>query len=408
MKAIPASLCVRCKGGRNLCGLGYCPLLSRVQLKPKFDMTLKEEYFGPSTNVFVGRFGYPNVNVGPLSVILVDDGTDALEIIDDPQQWFGMPYQKIIELRSLMMRSKREHNVRASSRFVEENQLLALARDPTDVELHFKKRPAYKMDFSDVHQPMGPSAPLRSMRITENVKISRAVESVVSDELKAKDAMIALYEKQESVYKVISILSSGALGLQDDKKLVPTRWSITAVDDTLSKHLLQRVRESPSINEYRVYESTFLYNDVCILLMPGAWEYEAFESWAPGSLWASHASTYYMIEEYEPHEGRGTYAQDMGGCYYSTRFAVAEALSIEGKQARCIAFREVRPQYIIPVGVWQVRENVRNAMRSYKKFATLEEALTYIQAKMRIPMAEYRKRSRVLSQKKLLDYVKPP
>lgn len=401
-KTIPVSLCVRCKGGRNLCGLGYCPLLSRVQLKPKFDQTLKEEFFGPSTNVFVGRFGYPNVNVGPLSVIQIDGQTN-LELIDDPAKWFGMPYEKIVEMRSLMMRSERRNEVTLRTRFVEDNQLLALAERPVDVELRFSKRPKYTMNFSDVHQPMGPTAPLREMRIVDNVKISKTVENVTADELKAREAMTTLYSKQESVYKIMSVLSSGALGVK--KKLVPTRWSITVVDDTLSKHLLQSVRECPSINEYRVYESSFLYNDLCVLLMPGQWEYEAFESWAPGSMWAKFAQNYYMIEEYEPYEGRSDYASEMGGCYYSTRLAVAEALATERRQARCIAFREVRPQYIIPVGVWQVRENVRNAMKSScKKFATLEEALEYISTKMTIPMDAYRKRSRLLTQKRLWDY----
>ena len=145
MRAIPASLCVRCKGGRNLCGLGYCPLLSRVQLKPKFDATLGENFFGPSTNVFVGRFRYPNVNVGPLSVVMPE--RVDLGLIDDPAKWFGMPYDKIIEMRSLMMRSERRNDVKLRTRFVEDNQLLALAERPVDVELHFSKRPKYTMDF---------------------------------------------------------------------------------------------------------------------------------------------------------------------------------------------------------------------------------------------------------------------
>ena len=387
--------------------MGYCPLLSRVQLKPKFDATLGENFFGPSTNVFVGRFGYPNVNVGPLSVVMPE--RVDLGLIDDPAKWFGMPYDKIIEMRSLMMRSERRNDVKLRTRFVEDNQLLALAERPVDVELHFSKRPKYTMDFSDVHQPMGPSASLKTMAIVDNVKVSRTVDGVVRDDLKARDAMVTLYEKGESVYKIMSVLSSGALGKQKSQKLVPTRWSITAVDDTMSKHLLSEVRECPSINDYRVYESEFLSNRVCILLAPGAWEYDSFESWAPGSVWARFAERFYIIHEYEPHEGRSDYASEMGGCYYSTRLAVAEALAAERRQARCIAFREVGEQYVIPVGVWQVRENVRNAMRSpSRRFATMEEALAYVGTRMRIQMDEYRKRSVMLRQKKIGDFFKRP
>jgi hypothetical protein len=66
---------------------------------------------------------------------------------------------------------------------------------------------------------------------------------------------------------------------------VPTRWSITAVDDILSKDLREKVKTYPEINEYRVYESRYLDNIFEVLMLPQAWSYEAMEAWYPGTIW---------------------------------------------------------------------------------------------------------------------------
>ena len=49
-----------------------------------------------------------------------------------------------------------------------------------------------------------------------------------------------------------------------------------------------------------------------------------------------------MIGDYEEYFGRKTYAK-VGGCYYSTRLAVAEELERERKQAAAIVLRETYP-----------------------------------------------------------------
>jgi len=52
----------------------------------------------------------------------------------------------------------------------------------------------------------------------------------------------------------------------------------------------------------------------------------------------------------------------MGGATIG-RLAVLEHLSKVHRQAKVFIFREAYPDYILPVGVWQVRENCRNAMK---------------------------------------------
>ena len=293
-------LCVICKGGRNLCGNRRCPLLPRFSIAPKIDKDRKD-FFWPGYSVFVGRMGYPNVNTGPLVAIEDKPG------IDSPASWFGMEYSNVIELRSSLMRSKQAENVFSKSRFVRDSQEIALASKPTDVEMLFKGKPFFRASFSDVFQPMGPSVSVQKLELAENPKVPLHIEKLVSDELKASEAGARMYGKGDDVYKISNILSSGALGLERAKKLVPTRWSITAVDDMVAKQLMCKIRDCQSINEYIVFESQYLDNHFVTLMMPGAWEFENFESWAPGSTWAKGLKDTEILEEYEPFGGRKSY-----------------------------------------------------------------------------------------------------
>jgi hypothetical protein len=64
----------------------------------------------------------------------------------------------------------------------------------------------------------------------------------------------------------------------------------------------------------------------------------------------------------------------------------------------------------MPVGVWQVRENVRNAMRQKPyTFNTLDEALKWVVGKFQIPLQRWIMRSELLKnalfQKKITDFL---
>jgi hypothetical protein len=91
--------------------------------------------------------------------------------------------------------------------------------------------------------------------------------------------------------------------------------------------------------------------------------------------------------------------------------AVGELLVKERRQASVVVLREAHPGYILPVGVWQVRENVRNAMKQKPlKYNTLEEALARIASRFQIPLEHWIERSKLLKdalfQKKITDYFK--
>jgi hypothetical protein len=391
-------MCIICKGSRALCGNRSCPLLPRFEIKPKVPLD-KSEFFGPGYSVFVGRMGYPNVMAGPL--VAIEDKPD----IDSPAAWYGQDYSKVIELRSSLLRSKHGESVFSRSRFVRDSQEVALASKPTDVEMLFKGKPFFRASFSDVTQPMGPSVSIEKLELAGNPRVPAHIEKLVSDELKAREAGFRMYEKGEDVYRISNILSSGALGLERNKKLVPTRWSITGTDDMVAKELMKDVREFPSINEFLVFESQYLDNHFVVLMMPGAWEFENFEAWKPGSTWAKGLKATEIIEEYEPFQGRKDYAEMQGGGYYASRIACVEKLVEMRRQARVIVFREISEGYIIPLGVWVVRETARHAYKNMPMtFSTLNEALSYANTRLRIPVSEYVKQSGLLKQKKLSDF----
>lgn len=407
MKAVqrlrPASreLCLACKGGRLLCHRPYCPLLKRVNIQGPVEAGLKEHLFGPSPSIFVGWKGYPQVFAGPLTS-LEDEGAARL---DDPAQWYGASLDEIIRMRSLLVRSKVRVDVHRRPALVEKAQEIALSMKPVDTEVEFEKKPSYGLSFSPVSQPLGPSAVLKNLHVAENPQIPRKVDAVVSDELKASDAAFELYRSGYDVYYLTRILSSGTLGLESRRKLVPTRWSITATDDTLGRRLTEEIRNYPPVDDYLVYSNTYLENHFEVLLMPRRWEFEQFEAWAPDTLWTAGYTEPAINRESEGYGGRTEYAAQEGGGYYASRLAVLEGLARMRRQAGVVVFREIYEGYVIPVGVWEVRENVRRAMAGApSRFSTLGEALGAAAPRLKIPLGEYLGRSYLLRQRRLEEF----
>ncbi len=394
--------CQICKNTRPYCIHKSYHIERPKEIEKRVKEKLKKDFFGPSYSVFVGSFGYPQVNMGPLA------GLEETANLDNPSSWFGMSYDQIIELRSMLIRSKQPENVFSRNKFVQENQELALASKTTEVELLFKKEPTYKFVLSDFLQPMGPTATLEKLRITENTKIDRKVEYIVKDDLKAAEASYLLYQNNQDVYKITTILSSGVLGKQENKKLVPSRWSITCVDDVIGKGLIENIKTYSQISNYLVFESSYMDNYFTVLLMPGSWEFENFEVWSPGSNW--HFPTEgKIVEEHEPYDGRTTYANKQAGAYYCVRLAVLEYLERIKKQTKVVVFREVGDGYSVPLGVWVCRETVRNAMKQQPThLGDLKSLLTHLSSKLRVDISDYIKISKILGRRKLTDYFTNP
>jgi hypothetical protein len=409
-EASTSGLCVACKGSRFLCGKTRCPIIVKANYFLKsVPLMRSEDIAGASPpSVFVGRIGYPYVYAGPLVPPVREDTS----IYDLPEFWFGKTIDDIVGFRSMLIRGKHRVHVKKfeeAGKIIEKTRELALAVNPVDVELMLKKKPRGFILLDDEVQPFGPSAPIRDL-LVGNARWDHQIEKAYGDtDLKAANAVLELYSKGVLVTKIQRAFSVGAFGLEKNRRLVPTRWSITAVDSIVSKELMQKVKMFPEISEYRVYESRYLDNIFEVLMIPNAWSYEIIEAWYPGTVWNPSGRNIVMFSDWEGFEGRTTYAE-IGGCYYAARLAVCEQLVKERRQATVIVLREAHPGYIMPVGVWQVRENVRNAMRQKPYvFRTLDEALKWIASRFQIPLHQWIMRSELLKnalfQKKITDFL---
>lgn len=399
---------------RRLSGKAASARLSRVPLP--FPLR-GEAWVGPRPSrslsgtsppgIFVGRFGYPKVNVGPL--LPPFHGDTAL--LDLPEAWLDFALPEIVAFRSSLVRGMRRVAVEDAwqgGRFLDQIQELALASQPADLEMTFSRTPRGGLSADRVAQPFGPSAPLLQMG-NGNVKTDARLERAWADgDLRAQDAILRLYGGGVEVSRIMRALSAGVLGLENGRKLVPTRWSITAVDDTVGLRLLEEIRTHPLIDDVRVYESSRLDNRFLVLLLPRAWSYELLEAWYPGTTWNPSTREIAMIGDSEGYRGRTAYAS-IRGCYYAARFAVAEALGRERRQATAVVLRETHPGHLLPLGVWNVRENVRRALRHpYVSFPDLGQALSYVGTRFEIPLQEWIRQSRLISsalrQRRLTDF----
>jgi len=404
------SLCAICKGTKMLCGKERCPLMVKFYSisKTKRIYDSLDLYGSSPPGVFVGRFGYPKVDIGPLVPPQLGDTS----IMDTPEEWVGKSIDEIVDFRFSLVRGKHRIDVKEfqkGGRIVDFTRELALAVNPLDVEANFQKRPSGRIVMDDEIQPFGPSARLRDLDIG-NPKYDHRIEKAFYDsDLRAAEAVGSLYQNGVLVSKIQKAFSVGAFGEEKRRRFVPTRWSITAVDDILGKSMLKHTKTFPTVDEFRVYDWIELDNRWSVLFMPTSWRYELIEAWYPNTAWNPAGREIYLISSHEHFDGRKTYAQ-IGGCYYAARFAVNELLSSERRQAGVVIFREAHPGYIMPVGVWNVRENVRMTLKQKpSKFDTIDKALSHIGSRMDISMNRWMRNSAILKdymmQRRIDDYV---
>jgi hypothetical protein len=402
--------CVLCRGAKLLCGKARCPVMVRfyyqAKTKPLVE-TLNLEGSSPP-DIFVGRIGYPWVSIGPL----IPPIRGNTFLLGTPELWHGKTIEEIVDFRSQLVRGKHRVHVKdlEKNRIVELTRELALSKFPAESEAEFLKKPSGALVLDDEVQPYGPSAPLKSLTLT-SIKTDHKIEKAFYDtDLKAAEAVFTLFKKAVLVSKIQRAFSAGLFGIGKNRKFVPTRWSITAVDSIISQKLLEKVKDFPLINEFRVYEHVALDNRWIILMVPDYWSYELIEAWYPGTTWNPEGRETAIFSSSEGFEGRSSYAE-IGGCYYAARLAVSEHLEKERRQAQVVILREAHPGYILPVGVWNVRENVRVALKNKPlKFEKFEEALSYISTKLEIPMKKWVENSdllkKILYQRKLQDFMK--
>ena len=383
-------MCIRCRSAQLLCGKPVCPILLKYRA---FERTLPMvggvELAGSSPpGLFVGRFGYPKVSVGPL----LSPEHGSTELLDTPEEWVGRSVSEVIGFRTGLVRGTTRIRVTDAERSIpmlEDLQLLGIAGESVESEATFRRPPRGHLALSDATPPFGPSAPIERVRLDVR-RVDPHLDRLSSDtDANARLAVTELYGRGVRVSRIQRAFSVGVLGRRGRRRLVPTRWSITAVDDLLSRRNLERVRELPELSEVLLYRLTALDNRWLIVLLPGAYRYESIEAWYPNTLWNPSPSQLVVMGDHEWHDGRTTYAA-IGGCYYAARLATSEGLLRLGRQAGVLVLREVHPGEILPLGVWNVREYVRSALRTApERLSGLPELSVRIRDTFAIPLERW-------------------
>ena len=371
------------------------------------ELVKNNEIYGSSPpDIFVGRVGWPNVYIGPLVPPQLGDTS----IMGTPEKWVGKSIPEIVEMRSMLIRGMHLTKVNNvdNGRVEEMVKEIALSDKYGTVDMKLKRRPNSIVRMDENGQPFGPSAPIYDMKLG-NMKANQMLEAAYSDtDMGAATAMIELYEKGLEISKIQKALSAGILGRGVSRRFVPTRWSITATDDTISKDKLARIKQMDIIDSIRIYENIALDNRWIIMMIPGTWEYESMEAWYPNTTWNESGKEIEIGASYESFDGRKGYAE-IGGCYYAARLAVSELLEKIQRQAKVIILREVHPGYIMPVGVWNVREYVRETLRKEPQlFSTVYDAFAFASKKLEIPLKTWIRNSALLKRvlyQKLLNVI---
>jgi len=387
--------CITCKG-RGHCGRPVCPILRRLEeilALPKIGNRI--EGMSPP-EVFVGRYGYPLVRAGPV-IPLGEARTPSM---------LGMDMGEIIAARSQMVRSETKIVVKEAQspgKLLEACQQIAMSSAPVGTEVSFFKPPQGNLQFDGVLSPSGPSGELKNMEITTNPLIPRKVDEIVEDrDAVASVALGELYSSGIGVDHISRMLSLGLLGRK--RKLVPTRWSITASDDMIGKDLKEAVLDKPYVNDYYLFSGEDLGNHFEILLLPRPFSFELIEIWMPRSVWTEDGFIGGDREDARPKKGYSSLA----GGYYAARLAALEHLALLGRQAAVLAVREISEAYYAPLGVWVVREVARKAMSSQPmRLGSLPEAMAEMQRRIKPPASQWRKSVQLLEkpvQRSLMEF----
>ena len=346
-------------------------------------------------SVFVGSHNYPKVFVGPM-VPPIHGNT---ELLDSPEKWKGKTLEEIINFRLNLVRGIQKIPIdQTEGRYIENLQEVTMSSKPTDLDLIFNKKVSSSISIDGESAPFGPIGEIKSANFSGSIS-TKPIEKIFYDkDMKAEDAVLKLYNSGIEISKIQKCFSIGMLGKK--RKLVPTKWSITATDDIISKSIVDEVLENNIIDTSKVFAYEHLGNIFSIILFPHRWIFEMVEAWYSNGILGFGSDN---------EDARGiNHPPHIAGAYFAAKLAVSEYLLKNKIQAGVLIFREIRPEYAIPVGVWQVREGIREAMKQKpQEVINFNQALEIASAKTSVSKTEWIRNGKIIDmirQKTLLDY----
>ena len=340
-------------------------------------------------SVFVGSgLKYPLVTIGILSPLERDEN---VWVYDNEKYWAENNFEilDVLDLRNSLLNSRFQSKVsdaRLNKKFVDIAKEIAIASHPVDIEIELKSRLMMGREKDKVFTDTGMRAPLKTARVTSNVKVDQKVDKAINDEIKASEGIEFLYKNNFNEYTLSKILSIGVLGMKKNKKFVPTRWSITATDDTIGKFLLNNVRDFKWIENHELLFGEFLGNQYLVMLFPGVWSFELFELYLPYSSW-NPSNKIKASTDYEGYHERKEYAFNTAGGYYATRLPILEYLNRIKRQASVVVVRLETQSYWAALGVWVCRESIRKVIN--KNFLKCNSRKEIIESAKKISVVKY-------------------
>jgi len=328
-------------------------------------------------SVFVGSYGYPKVGIGPMLPPIHGDTT----LLDTPEKWLGKTLEEIVNYRLNLVRGVQKTGIEETTgRFIESLHELAMSSGSIDSEIKFVKNPAPIPSIDGQNAPFGPLGEIKNAKFSPNSSIKSIENAYYDTDLKAEDAVMKLYNSGIEISKIQKCFSIGMFG--KNRKLVPTKWSITATDQIISNDLMHDILEFDIIDRYEVFRFDHLGNLFSVILFPHRWIFEMQEAW-------HDKNSIGFGSDYETAKGID-HPPSIAGAYFAGKLAVTEYLHKIKKQSGVMIFREIQPEYAVPVGVWQVREGVREAMKNNpQEVDSLNEAIALATKRMSISKNEW-------------------
>lgn len=357
-------------------------------------------------SLFVGDYGYPHVRVGPM----VPPYHGDTSILDKPELWVGKSMEQIVNYRINLLKGTMIHDVNnISGRYIESLQDMALSKRAVESTMTFEKIPSQSLNEMILNNrnpaeiPVVFSAPMSEFKIISSNSDEKIEKKYYDGDSLASDAVVELYENSVDMTSISKVLSMGMIGRKKNRRLVPTKWSITAADDIVSINLLKKIKNYAILDYYLVFTFNHLANYYSIIFIPDdVWNFEMIESWIDTN------GKIHIGSDYESGKNIDHYPS-IAGAYFAARLAAAEFLFKKRRRASVLVLREIHPEYFVSLGVWQIREGIRESLKlKGKKFETFDSALRYGISKTSLSISEWIKNSLIIKnrkQKRISDYL---
>ncbi|TLX67781.1 MAG: hypothetical protein E6L02_02405 [Thaumarchaeota archaeon] len=347
-------------------------------------------------SVFVGSYGYPKVSVGPMLPPIHGETT----ILDSPEAWLGKSLEEIVNYRLSLVRGIKNIPVsNPDGKYIESLQEVAMASRPIDSDIEFLKNTIPVTSIDGESPPFGPLGEVKSAKFSNSTSDKNIQKIFYDKDLLAQDSVLELYNKGIEITRIQKCFSIGMFG--KNRKLVPTRWSITATDDIISKSLISEIMQFDIIDSYEVFSFNHMGNFFSVIIFPSRWMFEMQEAWYDQQGNIGFGSDF--------EDGRGLdHYPVTAGAHFASRLGVAEYLFKNKVQAASLVLREIRPEYAVPVGVWQVREGIRMALKQKPTLvSSFEEGLDVACKRLSIDKKEWLAKSnlqKARKQKSISDF----